>query len=232
MAGCAPADYGWPVERILVIGASGHAEIVVDSVEKEGRYRLAGLVDDYLAPGEERFGYPVLGTHQDIPRLMAEEGIVGGLVGIGDNWTRRRIWKDVRRLAPDFRFVSVIHPDAQVGRGASIGEGSLLMVGAILNPGARMGRNCVISTNASLDHDASMSDHASLSGKVATGGNVRIGACTAVMLDVTIAHGITIGEHTVVGAGSLVLHDLPGRCVAYGTPARVIRRRKPGDAYL
>jgi len=220
------------VERILVIGASGHAEIVLDSVEKEGRYQVAGLVDDYRAPGDELLGYRVLGPHRDIPRLMAEEGVIGGIVGIGDNWTRRCIWNDVRRAAPDFRFVLVVHPSAQLARGTSIGAGSLIMVGGILNAGARMGDNCVISTNSSLDHDSLMDDHASLSGKVATGGNVHIGSGTAIMLDVTIAHGVSIGEHTVVGAGSLVLHDLPAYCVAYGTPARVIRRRAPGDSYL
>lgn len=220
------------MDRILVIGASGHAEIVIDSVEKQRKYQVAGLADDYRRPGESLFGYPVLGTHRDVPRLMRDEGVVGGIVAIGDNWTRRGVWQDVRRLAPAFRFVTVVHPDAQVARGATIGEGSLIMVGGILNAGASLGRNCVISTNSSLDHDSSMADHASLSGKVATGGGVRIGGCTAVMLDATIVHGVTIGEHTVIGAGSLVLHDIPGYCVAYGTPARVVRERRAGDPYL
>jgi acetyltransferase-like isoleucine patch superfamily enzyme len=33
---------------------------------------------------------------------------------------------------------------------------------------------------------------------------------------------VTIGEHVVVGAGSVVTHDLPDRCVAVGAPARVV----------
>lgn len=35
--------------------------------------------------------------------------------------------------------------------------------------------------------------------------------------------GITIGDNTVVGAGSVVTHDLPANVVAFGVPCRIIR---------
>jgi maltose O-acetyltransferase len=40
---------------------------------------------------------------------------------------------------------------------------------------------------------------------------------------VIVCPGVTIGEHTVVGAGSVVTRDLPAGVVAYGNPARVAR---------
>ena len=39
----------------------------------------------------------------------------------------------------------------------------------------------------------------------------------------TICGGVTIGENTVVGAGSVVTRDLPANCIAVGSPARVLR---------
>jgi acetyltransferase-like isoleucine patch superfamily enzyme len=36
--------------------------------------------------------------------------------------------------------------------------------------------------------------------------------------------GVTIGEHVVVGANSVVTHDIPSFSVAVGSPARVIRQ--------
>lgn len=49
------------------------------------------------------------------------------------------------------------------------------------------------------------------------GKNVWIGA------GVVILPGVTIGDNSVIGAGSLVSHDIPANVVAYGTPARVVR---------
>ena len=40
---------------------------------------------------------------------------------------------------------------------------------------------------------------------------------------VIVCPGVTIGQNTVVGAGAIVVRDLPANVVAVGNPARVIR---------
>jgi acetyltransferase-like isoleucine patch superfamily enzyme len=47
-----------------------------------------------------------------------------------------------------------------------------------------------------------------------------------------IIHNISIGKDTVIGAGSLVCNDLPDNVVAYGSPAKIIRKRKLENKYL
>lgn len=49
------------------------------------------------------------------------------------------------------------------------------------------------------------------------GRNCWIGAGALIM------PGVTIGDNTVIGAGSVVTRDIPSNCVAYGNPCRVIR---------
>jgi len=61
---------------------------------------------------------------------------------------------------------------------------------------------------------------------------VIIGAFAAVCQGANVIHGVEIGEHTVIGAGATVLDNMPPRVVAYGTPARVVRARDPGEPYL
>lgn len=41
--------------------------------------------------------------------------------------------------------------------------------------------------------------------------------------NVVILPGVTIGENSVIGAGSVVTHDIPANCVALGVPCRVVR---------
>ena len=54
----------------------------------------------------------------------------------------------------------------------------------------------------------------------------------AICVGATLINNITIGEHTVIGAGSTVLTDIGSQKIAYGTPAVAIRDRMPGEAYL
>ena len=119
-----------------------------------------------------------------------------------------------------------------LGKNVSVGDGSVLMAGVIVNNDAIIGEHCFLATKASLDHDSVMSDFSSLSPGVTTGGNVSIGYCTAIGIGANILHGKTIGDHTVVGSGALVLENLGDQCVAFGVPAKVIRKREPGERYL
>jgi carbonic anhydrase/acetyltransferase-like protein (isoleucine patch superfamily) len=48
---------------------------------------------------------------------------------------------------------------------------------------------------------------------------VRIGEYVWVASDVTVMRGVTIGDHAVVGARSVVLRDVPAHTLALGTPA-------------
>lgn len=43
-------------------------------------------------------------------------------------------------------------------------------------------------------------------------------------LGVQLLPGVTIGSNVVIGAGSVVTHDIPDHCVAVGNPCRVLRR--------
>jgi acetyltransferase-like isoleucine patch superfamily enzyme len=106
------------------------------------------------------------------------------------------------------------------------------MAGAVINPGCKVGDFCIVNTRASLDHDSVMGDFSSLAPAAVTGGNVQIGAFSVIAIGAIVAHAVRVGEHAVIGAGATVLRHVPDRVVAYGTPARIIRQREPGDPYL
>lgn len=58
---------------------------------------------------------------------------------------------------------------------------------------------------------------------ITIGNNVWLGA------GVTVMPGVSIGDGTVIGAGSLVTHDLPSGVLAYGSPCRIIRAITAAD---
>jgi len=217
--------------RIVVIGASGHAKVVIDIIEQQGSFKIVGLIDSFKEPGTRMMGYDVIGREDSIAELIATEEITGGIIAIGHNWVRCRIAKGIRELAPDFAFVNAIHPSARIAREVTLGHGVAVMAGVSVNPGTQIGDFCFLNTNSSLDHDNILGEFSCIQPNAATGGNVKIGAFSAISMGANVIHGVTIGSHTVVGAGSAVLSDIPDLVVAYGTPCRVIRRRKPEDSY-
>ena len=102
------------------------------------------------------------------------------------------------------------------------------MGGAVINSNTTIGEHCIVNTNSSIDHDCKMEVFSSLAPGVTTGGNVYIGEYSAISLGAKIIHNVVIGKHTVVGAGSTVLKNLPDNCVAYNTPAKIVRNRIAG----
>jgi sugar O-acyltransferase (sialic acid O-acetyltransferase NeuD family) len=219
-------------ENIVVIGSAGHAKVVIDVIEKEGKYKLVGLVDSFKQGLERIYGFGLMGTEDVLQPLVANGTISGGIIAIGDNWKRHLMAEKIKALVPDFEFISAVHPSAEIARGVKIGDGTVVMAGAVVNSDSRIGDFCILNTNASLDHDSVMEDFSSLAPNATTGGNVMIGEFSAISLGANIVHGHGIGKHTVIGAGALVLDDIPEYCIAYGTPAKVIRKRQEGDRYL
>lgn len=217
---------------IVIVGSSGHAKVVIDVIEREGTYRIAGLIDSFKPRGEPAFGYEVLGSEDDLPTLLPCHDLSGCFIALGDNWQRHLLARKIVQLLPELAFISTAHPSAHIARGVTIGRGTVLMAGAVVNSDSTVGDFCIINTNASLDHDCVMEDYSSLAPNAAIGGNTHIGAFSAVGLGASVVHKRTIGRHAVIGAGSVVVGDVPEFSVAYGVPSRVVRRRAEGDNYL
>ena len=217
---------------ILVIGSQGHAKVVIDVIEKQAEHKIAGLIDPFRAKKEETLGYKILGGEEDIPTILKENKIVGGVIAIGDNWLRSEVKKKILSISEDFNFVSCIHPSAQIAKDVKIGRGSVVMAGAIINSSSTVGEHCILNNNSSLDHDSVMNDFSSLAPNATTGGNVKIGKFSAISLGANVINNIDIGSHTVIGAGSLVLSNLGNNSLCFGNPAKVIRKREIGEKYL
>jgi sugar O-acyltransferase (sialic acid O-acetyltransferase NeuD family) len=220
------------METIVLVGSSRHAKVVIDTVEKEGRYTIVGLIDAFRSVGEKTLGYSVLGVEIDLPKLIVEYDVKGMIIAIGDNSVRAEVAAKVVDICPELPFVSAVHPTASIGKEATLGVGTVVMAGAVVNPCCRVGQFCIVNTNASLDHDSVMEDFSSLAPGVTIGGNCRIGSYSAVSIGAVLRNGITIGEHSVVGGGSIVLKDVDAFSVTYGIPAKKVRDRKKGEKYL
>ncbi len=217
---------------VIVVGGGDQGRQVISAIEAGEGNRIVGVLDRAIPPGTVVAGYPVLGTEDDLRATAEQNGAGAFVVAIGDNATRGALLEQLVAGCPQLSMCTIIHPTASVARDATVGDGSIVLAGAVVSNGCTVGRGVLLGTRSSIDHDCVVDDYASLAPGVTTGGTVHIGRATALGVGANVVHGITIGADTVVGAGALVLDDIPERVVAYGVPALVARTREPGEPYL
>ncbi|SFR50496.1 acetyltransferase [Maribacter stanieri] len=220
------------MQNIIIFGASGHGSVVLDCLEKEGKYNVIGFVDSFKEKGSLVNGYQVLGSEIDLPYLISRFNITGGLVAIGDNWTRKLIVDRISKIVPYFNFVNTIHPDAVLGKDVQLGCGNVIMPGSIINANSIIHDFCILNSQSILEHDCLMESYSSLAPSSCCGGNVSIGSFSSICLGASVVNNIVLGQHSVVGAGSLVVDHFGDNLVIYGSPARIIRKRAVGEPYL
>ena len=79
----------------------------------------------------------------------------------------------------------------------------------------------LINTGVKIDHHNVLKSCCQLDPGVTTAGNVGILECAHIHTGATIINRIHIGENSVIGAGSVVVKNIPSNSLAYGIPAKV-----------
>jgi sugar O-acyltransferase (sialic acid O-acetyltransferase NeuD family) len=197
--------------------------VVADAARLGHEYEIAGFIDDVLPErrGEQFCGAPILGGREQLDLLPAR-GISKLIFGFGDCRARLELAELVR--AKGLQIATVVHPRACVATDVLIGSGTVILAGAIVNPAAHIGENVIVNTSASIDHECVIDDGAHICPGVHLGGKVSVGRMTWVGIGAAVRDHVNIGAGTVVGAGAVVVEDIPDGVIAYGIPARVIRK--------
>ncbi len=107
------------------------------------------------------------------------------------------------------RFAIDIHPAAQIAEGFFIDHG----VGVVIGETTIIGKDCTLFQGVTLGGTGKDSGkrHPTL------GDNVMISA------GATILGPVTLGDGCKIGAGSVVLIDVPPHCTVVGVPGRIVR---------
>jgi len=210
--------------EVIVYGAGGHAKVVIDALERSGRYAVRAVVDDDpAAAGRVLLDRYRVVSGTDPTLLQPARGTVA-MVAIGSNPGRRRVFEGLQRQG--FSFATAVHPAAAVAVDAVLAEGTVVMAGAVVNSDARIGRNVIVNTGARVDHDCRVADHVHLApGSVLCGG-VSIGEDALIGAGAVIIPGIRVGARATIGAGSTVLSDVEDDAIVAGSPARPVASRQ------
>lgn len=197
---------------VVVVGAGGHAKVVVSTLQAAG-FTVASIYDDDpKKQGIEVLGVPVVGRVSSLDPSSAR-----GVLAIGDNAIRARL---ARELGP-MEWITVVHPASYVHPTARLGPGTVVFAGAVIQPHVSVASHVIINTGALVDHDCVVEDFVHVAPGVRLTGGVRVQRGAFLGTGSVVIPKRTIGQWTTVGAGGVVTTDLPNGVTAVGVPARV-----------
>lgn len=160
------------MKEIIILGAGGHCRSLIDVIELENRFKIAGIIDNELQIRNKILDYEVIGNDNDLKELRKKYKYA--IIGVGQIKTskiRIKLFETLKDLG--FILPVIISPRAYVSRYAKIDEGSVIVHDVLVNANAKIGKNCIINTKALIEHDAVIENHCHIStGAIINGGAV------------------------------------------------------------
>ena len=87
----------------------------------------------------------------------------------------------------------------------------------------RVAPQCIINFDSSIGHETKLENFVTLYPSVNLSGNVNVGHNTEIGTGANIIQGLKIGSDSIIGAGSVVIRDVPSKCTSVGVPSKPIK---------
>lgn len=217
-------------ERFIMFGRGGTATDALEAVLALG-HDLVGFVDETSDRPIPHL-LPHLPVFRDPLQAIEATGTSTLFIAVGDNWARQSIFEKLETSLGGVEFLTLVHPQASVGLGATIGAGSYVGPFARVGNMVRLGRGAAVRPYSVLGHESVFGDFCSFSAGAVTGGMVVGGSRVALGLNASVREKVRIGSGTVVGSHSFVNSDFGSNLVLVGSPAVMLRHRDVDEAYM
>jgi sugar O-acyltransferase (sialic acid O-acetyltransferase NeuD family) len=202
-----------PEREVVVLGTGGHTREIIGMAEEVDGLCVIGCLGPHR--DTDRLPVPWLGADAVLGQLP---GHVQYLIGIGSGTERRRVDEVAARSGR--QPASLIHPAAKVGSRVRLGPGAVVWPGAVLTADIVLGRHVHVNVNVSVGHDAVLQDFVSLLPACSVGGGSEICDSATIGAGATVIDRVCVGHDSFVGAGAVVVGDVPASIAVVGVPAR------------
>ena len=222
------------MKKIIIFGYGGQAKVVLDCIKLIKGYKAIGYISDknYNSSFSKQIKY--LGLIKDLNKIIKNYNSENlfGIIGIGDNIKRKKIFLKIKKFNKKFKWVNVIHPSAVISPSTIIGFGNMILAGSIISVGTKIYNHVSINTGSYIDHNNIFHNFSSTGPGVTTGGNVKVGKQSFLGIGCTVKDKIFIGANTVIGGQAFVCKNCKPNSLYYGVPARRIKQRTLDEPYI
>jgi sugar O-acyltransferase (sialic acid O-acetyltransferase NeuD family) len=216
--------------KIVIIGTGGFGREVLDLIgscnQAENIYDPLGFVVDpqYGTPGTMIDGLPILGGFDWLEKNASKVYVV---CAIGEPHLRLRVVNRLSKL--NCRFINLVHPITKQlsSKWVTLGEG-LILNACFTSNQVRVGNHVYINAYGIIGHDSTLMDFVTTAPSVHVDGYVTIETGCFIGTGATILPNVTVGEWSVIGAGSVIHKDIAANSTAIVLHPRTMGQREPG----
>ena len=210
------------MDNAIIYGAGTYGQVYAEYLKDTQQYNVLGFLDDDESKhGQEFYGVSVLGNKEKLYSLDKKNKI-SIFAPIGNNEIRNKILTFSRDLS--YKTPCFIHPTTQIHSTVKIGQSVYVLPSTSIMPYAIIEDNVMISMGANVAHHTKLGEGCFISQGVNVGASIEIGEGAFLGIASTIMTGIkSVGRYAVVGAGAVVIRDVPAKAVIVGNPGKIIK---------
>ena len=211
------------IKNIVIIGAGDFGKEVawlIDDINKVSpAYKILGYLDDDVNKQGQIFnGHSVLGT-TDILYEFQKSNNICAVIAMQNGDVRKRI---VDKFSNFDNWETLVHNSVNISDTSSMGKGCILCAGTNVSVNTVIGSHCLFNISATVGHDCIIGDYVSTMSGSCICGNVTVQDLAYLSTNCTVIPGKTVGIHSVVGAGSVVIRNVKDNTTVMGVPAKKV----------
>ncbi|MEM4523329.1 MAG: acetyltransferase [Nitrososphaeria archaeon] len=205
---------------IYIVGAGGFAREVHNILIDLG---LDDEVIGFLEDNCQRRGALLHGKKIDDTSILQnlDPNRVKLVCGIGSP-LRKKLIERTKKMG--FSYMTLIHPSVIKSKWVEFGEGAVVCAGNVFTSEGIIGDFSIIYPNCTITHDVVVGKYTTIASGTHISGNVTIGNECFIGTGTVFVEKVRVGDRVFIGAGSVVTKDIPDGVLAYGVPAKVVRK--------
>ncbi len=208
-------------KRAVLIGAGSYGEALLTYLNED--YTVVAFIDDDLQKkGSYLHNTIIAGTFNDLIQKNIDIAYDVVFCAIGNNATRVNYLSKLQQLG--IETPSYIHSSVQITKDTNIGKAVYILPNCSLMPHSSISDFTIISIGSTITHHVSIGKGVMISCGVTIGAEIIIEDQVLVGVGSTILSGkIRICKGALIGAGSVIIKDVPERAVMVGSPGKLIK---------
>ncbi len=208
--------------KSVIIGAGTYGEVYLAYLQESGVDVIGFLDDNTSLHGTFVQGIPVLGGIALLEVLKNTNGVEAIYCPLGNNKLRVKFLTQAKALG--YKTPNFIHSSVLLSPHVTIGEGVYILLGTSIMPYTVIDDYVMISMNVSLAHHSHLEIGTFLSTGCDFGASIHAKPYSYCGIASTIMTGVKeLGENCLIGAGAVVIKDVPNNAVVAGVPAKIIK---------